>query len=381
MANETAEDLLRAETEDELEVAGGFYSGIYPSQAIRDAIERREIVSLVEIGEELIQPASLDLRLGEVAYRVRASFLPGAGSRVQEKVDALQMHRLDLTKGAVLEKGCVYIVPLLEALDLRRDVSGLCNPKSSTGRLDVFARVITDYGVNFDRLPAGYHGPLFAEVSPRTFSVQLKTEDRLVQLRLQQGVPPIADQSEITGEHHTQKKRKQNWVPFTVDVHGREDDGLVGYKAKKHAGLIDFRKIDYYEPSDYWDPVYALQGSGIVLDPDDFFILASKETVRVPPDFAAEMVAYDPLVGEFRVHYAGFFDPGFGEDAEGGQGARAVLEVRTHEVPFLIEDGQTVGRLVYDRMKAVPDKLYGSAIGSSYQNQGLRLGKHFKAPK
>lgn len=379
MANETAEDLLR---EDDPETsASGFYSGIYPSQAIREAIARHEIVSLTEITEEMIQPASLDLRLGDVAYRVRASFLPGARSKVQEKIDALEMHQLDLRSGAVLEKGCVYIVPLLEALDLRRDVSGLCNPKSSTGRLDVFARVITDYGVNFDRLPAGYHGPMFAEVSPRTFSVKLQTGDRLVQLRLQQGVPPIADQAEITGVQHSQKKRKQNWIPFTVDVAGRESDGLVGYKAKKHAGLIDFRKIGHYDPREYWDPVYALSGSGIVLDPDDFFILASKEKVRVPPDHAAEMVAYDPLVGEFRVHYAGFFDPGFGEDSEGGEGSRAVLEVRTHEVPFLIEDGQIVGRLVYDRMKAVPDKLYGTSIGSSYQAQGLRLGKHFKDPK
>ncbi|HTZ36958.1 MAG TPA: 2'-deoxycytidine 5'-triphosphate deaminase [Stellaceae bacterium] len=372
-------------------------TGLLPSQMLRGAIKLgHDIVSvpsaLGPIGEDQIQPASLDLRLGEVAYRVRASFLPGARHTVKEKLEQLAMHRVDLTAGTVLERDCVYIVPLLEMAALPRRTSAAANPKSSTGRLDVFARVITDYGTEFDRVRDGYKGPLYAEVSPRAFSIVVRTGSRLVQLRLRRGSPLFRDtalrrlhaESPLVEppEDGAAGSTIRNGLVFTVDVTGQGGDGHVGYKARRHTGVVDVDKVDHYDPNDFWEPVYAQRGPGdppgLVLDPNDFYILASREAVVVPPDHAAEMLPYDTFVGEFRVHYAGFFDPGFGAAEAGGSGSRAVLEVRSHEVPFLIEHGQTMGRLVYEPLIARPDRLYGGGIGSSYQNQGLALSKHFK---
>jgi dCTP deaminase len=370
-------------------------TGLLPSQMLRGLIALgHELTSLAPIGEDQIQPASLDLRLGEVAYRVRASFLPGARNTVKEKLDQLSMHSIDLTGGTVLERNCVYIVPLLEVTALPRRTTAAANPKSSTGRLDVFARIITDYGTEFDRLRDGYKGPLYAEISPRSFSVVVRTGSRLVQLRIRRGSPifrdtalrrlhaesPLVELPEDDGAPASQAIR--NGLVFTVDAMGQPDTGLIGYKARRHTDVIDVDRVDAYDPADFWEPVYARRGSrdpsGLVLDPNDFYILASREAVVVPPDHAAEMLPYDTFVGEFRVHYAGFFDPGFGAAEAGGQGSRAVLEVRSHEVPFLIEHGQTMGRLVYEPLIARPDRLYGGGIGSSYQNQGLALSKHFK---
>jgi dCTP deaminase len=362
-----------------------FSTGILPSQALRDAIAAGEVGAGVPIGDGQIQPASIDLRLGPVAYRVRASFLPGARSTVAEKIEAFQMYRIDLDDGAVLERHCVYIVPLIETLSLKKRTSAIANPKSSTGRLDVFARLITDNGTEFDRVREGYKGPLFAEISPRAFSIRVKTGTRLMQLRIRRGSPPATDAALrrlqeqmplVDGEQGTDAIK--NGLAFTVDCSGQFEGGIVGYRARRHAGLIDVERIGHYDPLDFWEPVRAMDGRGIILDPNDFYILASKEAVMVPADHAAEMLAYDTRVGEFRVHYAGFFDPGFGVVETGGAGSRAVLEVRSHEVPFLIEDGQVVGRLIYERLTARPDKLYGTPIGSSYQRQGLALGKQFK---
>jgi dCTP deaminase len=365
-------------------------TGLLPSQMLREAVALgREIVSPQPIGDDQIQPASIDLRLGDVAYRVRASFLPGARASVRDKLDLLSMHRIDLTQGAVLEKDCVYIVPLLEFLSLRKRTSAAANPKSSTGRLDVFARVITDHGTEFDRIREGYKGPLFAEISPRAFSILVRTGSRLVQLRIRRGSPGFSDTAlrrlhEEVGLVETPAgsppgpQTIRNGLAFTVDVGGDKATGIVGFKARRHTDVIDVDRSFYYDPRDFWEAVYSRRGEGIVLDPNDFYILASREAVVVPPDHAAEMLPYDTFVGEFRVHYAGFFDPGFGAPETGGAGSRAVLEVRSHEVPFLIEDGQIVGRLVYERLITRPDKLYGSPIGSSYQRQGLALSKHFK---
>ena len=365
-------------------------TGLLPSQMLREAAALgREIVSPQPIGDDQIQPASIDLRLGEVAYRVRASFLPGARASVRDKLDLLSMHRIDLTQGAVLEKDCVYIVPLLEYVALRKRTSAAANPKSSTGRLDVFARVITDHGTEFDRIREGYKGPLFAEISPRAFSILVRTGSRLVQLRIRRGSPGFSDTAlrrlhEEVGLVETPAgsppgpQTIRNGLAFTVDVGGDKATGIVGFKARRHTDVIDVDRSFYYDPRDFWEAVYSRRGEGIVLDPNDFYILASREAVVVPPDHAAEMLPYDTFVGEFRVHYAGFFDPGFGAPESGGAGSRAVLEVRSHEVPFLIEDGQIVGRLVYERLITRPDKLYGSPIGSSYQRQGLALSKHFK---
>jgi dCTP deaminase len=361
-------------------------TGILPSQALREAIEiGREITASEPIDPHQIQPASLDLRLGSVAYRVRASFLPGRHETVEQKLARYAMYPLDLTAGAVLERHCVYIVPLLESVALRKRTSAIANPKSSTGRLDVFARLLTDQGTEFDQVREGYRGPLYAEISPRAFSVKVRKGTRLMQLRVRRGSPQPSDAA-LRRLHETSalvdvaESDIKRGLAFTVDVAGEAWDGLVGYRARRHAGLIDTDLINHYDPLDFWEPVHARKDQGLVLDPNDFYILASKEAVVVPPDHAAEMLPYDTLVGEFRVHYAGFFDPGFGSAETGGTGSRAVLEVRAHEVPFLIEDGQIVGRLVYERLTARPDKLYGTPIGSSYQRQGLALGKQFKRP-
>ena len=369
-------------------VTAGTGMGILPCQAISALWRDGEITASRPLIEGQIQPSSLDLRLGEVAYRVRASFLPGSGNSMAQKIERFTMHAIDLTQGAVLERGCVYIVPLLERLALPERLSAIANPKSSTGRLDVFTRLITDGASEFDRVEAGYHGPLYAEIAPRTFSILARTGGRLNQLRLRRGEHRLSD-AELTRLHqrtplvHAQAGMENiaGGIALTVDLEGTGGTGaLIGYKARPHSPLIDIDKIGHYDPADFWEPIYAGTGSysGLVLNPDDFYILASREAVSVPPDYAAEMVAYDTLVGEFRVHYAGFFDPGFGWAEAGGAGTRAVLEVRSHDVPFLLEHGQTVGRLAYERLTAKPDRIYGQGIGSNYQKQTLALAKQFR---
>src|SRR5690349_13700370 len=373
-------------------------TGLLPAQMLRASVRGGgEVLASEPIGDDQIQPASIDLRLGAVAYRVRASFLPGARASVADKLAMLSMHRIDLTGGAVLEKDCVYIVPLLEHLALKKRMSALANPKSSIGRLDVFARVITDQGIEFDRVREGYKGPLYAEISPRAFSILARTGSRLVQLRVRRGSPLFRDTAlrrlhaetplveaprENAAEGDADAGAIRNGLAFTADVAGERSGGVVGYKARRHTDLIDVDRIDHYDPRDFWEPVYPHHGpngpDGVVLDPYDFYILATREAVVVPPDHAAEMVPYDATVGEFRVHFAGFFDPGFGSIEAGGVGSRAVLEVRSHEVPFLIEHGQIVGRLLYEPLITRPDRLYGRDIHSSYQGQGLALSKHFK---
>lgn len=360
-------------------------TGILPSQELeRLAKLSREISAIEPIQDDQFQPASIDLRLGSMAYRVRASFLPGKNATVKQKLADLAMHEMDIANGGVLERGCVYIVPLLESLALKYRLSGMGNPKSSTGRLDIFTRLITDYGVEFDRVPEQYRGPLYAEVSPRTFSVLVRKGSRLNQLRIRRGKPPVADErlKQLQKVHglveSVSEEDIRNGVPVTVDVAGRMTGGLIGYKAKSHAGLIDIDKTRHYDVLDFWDPVYTPRQGGLVLDPEDFYILASRESIRVPPMYAAEMFAYDALVGEFRVHYAGFFDPGFGQPGTNGETSRAVLEVRSFEVPFVIEDGQVVGRLAFEQLTEQPTRVYGSALNSSYQGQGIALSRHFR---
>ena len=375
---------VRGATEDDSDAAVRT-TGILPSQDLEYLVRvTREILPLEPIQDDQYQPASLDLRLGPVAYRVRASFLPGKDATVKDKLEDLAMHKMDISNGAVLERGCVYIVPLLEGLSLRKRTSAMGNPKSSTGRLDIFTRLITDYGTEFDRVRAQYSGPLYAEVSPRTFSVLVRKGSRLSQIRIRRGNPPSSDGAmrRLQAEHQVVASISgddiRNGVPVTVDVQGDKPGGIIGYKARSHAGLIDIDKIRHYEVLDYWEPVCSPRRGGLVLDPADFYILASREAVKVPPTHAAEMMAYDTLVGEFRVHYAGFFDPGFGHPDAGGEGSRAVLEVRSFGVPFVIEHGQVVGRLEYEPLTARPARLYGSGVKSSYQRQGIALSKHFK---
>lgn len=354
--------------------------GVLPDRAIRDLIAQGAITADVPVEAGQIQPASLDLRLGAVAYRVRASFLAGRGRSLAERIDEFCMHRIDLTGGAVLEKGCVYVVPLLEGLALPADVTAVANAKSSTGRLDLLTRAITDGGVEFDRIPAGYRGPLYAEICPRSFSVLVRPGMRLNQIRFRCGQSVLSD-AELSALHAETPLVDgapviSEGLGFSVDL-GPRAGGIVGYRAKPHTGLIDLDRIGHYDPADFWEEVRAQDGS-LILDPGAFYILVSREAVTIPPDHAAEMAPYLAMVGEFRVHYAGFFDPGFGHLDARGQGARGVLEVRCHEAPFVLEDGQVVGRLVYERMAARPDRLYGAGIASNYQGQGLKLSKHFR---
>ena len=374
-------------------------AGVLSSQEILELINKNAITSENGIEKDLIQPASIDLRLGIKAWRVPASFLPGKGNKVSSRLKDLAMHEFSLIDGAVLECGCVYIVKLLENVSLTDNLTGIANPKSSTGRLDVFTRLIVDGAMEFEHIPAGYQGPLYAEISPRTFSVLVRTGSRLNQLRLRRGQSFTSDKEMEILQEHVGLVRNQdninlpdkikNGVPLSVDLVG--ENGLIGYKARKHSMLIDIDKPNHYKRELFWEKITVEdllyqggdyqnknnQGS-LILSPDAFYILASKEYVSVPSKYAAEMRAYDTKVGEFRAHYAGFFDPGFGLTELGASKTKAVLEVRSHDVPFLIEQDQTVCRLVYEPMANVPSILYGEAGSSNnYQAQGLKLAKHF----
>lgn len=330
--------------------------GILPSQSIDELIAAGAIAADTPFDADQVQPASLDLRLGSRVWRVRASFLPGHGRKVADRIADVAMHELDLVAGAVLEKGCVYIAELQERLALPPGVSARANPKSSTGRVDVFVRLLSDGTPAFDDVAEGYHGPTYIEIAPQTFSVLVRRGTRLNQLRLKRGAP--------------ERLRIEN---VGVDL----SDGIAGFRARRHAPVVDLDRENGHDPKQYWEPLIPQNGQ-LLLDPGEFYILASKQAVEIPVLEAAEMTPIDPSVGEFRVHYAGFFDPGFGTDEAHGKGSRGVLEVRSHETPFILEDGQTVARLVYEPLTDRPTKLYGD-LGSHYQKQGLKLSKHFRA--
>lgn len=373
--------------------------GIYPVQVLK-ALEQSRIITSDEetIQENQYQPNSLDLRLGSVAFRVRSSFLP-ENETVAEKVEKLSQHSFSIEDGAILEPNCIYIIPLQERLDLRLlrniymndipRITGKTNPKSSTGRLDIFTRVITDYSHRFEEIRTGYSGPIYLEVVPKTFPIRIKRGQRLNQLRLRNQETLLMD-SEILTVHsdspllfhedgtplRLDELKVGNGLFMSVSLQG-EDDEIIGYKAKKHRDLIDLDKIGHYSVEDYWDPIYARNNDYFILEPEAFYIFASKERCRIPEHLAAEMVPYDTGSGELRTHYAGFFDSGFGGNIN-DKGAKAVLEVRSHDVPFLIEDGQTFFRMVFERNAIIPDFVYGKEINSNYQGQGLKLGKHFK---
>ena len=361
-------------------------SGILPAQAIRQLIADKSLLLSHPPSARQLQPASIDLRLGASAYRVRASFLPGPGNTVASKLDDLKLHMIDLSVPAVLETGCVYIVPLLESLALPPAIAATTNPKSSTGRLDVFTRVIADGSGAFDQIAAGYRGPLYAEICPQTFPILVREGSTLSQIRFRTG-HPIETDANLAKLHQEYTLVSggvddiANGIALSVDLAG-DKNGLVGYRAKRHTGIVDVDAPGSCAIADYWEPIHVdankSRSHRLILDPDQFYILASKEAVHVPPTHAAEMMPFNPLVGEFRVHYAGFMDPGFGHAAAGGSGARVVLEVRSHTVPFILEHGQTIGRLVYERMTEVPEILYGRELKSNYQGQHLKLSKHFR---
>jgi dCTP deaminase len=361
-------------------------TGIIPYQGLNALMNEGAIAAIPAILPEQVQPASLDLRLGQRAYRVRASFLPGPEASVMDRVRQLDgMPPIDLSEGAVLEKGAVYVVELAEHLRLTGDYFGMANPKSSTGRLDVLTRLITDRAVAFDKVERGYKGPLYLEIAPLTFSVVVRRGTRLNQLRLQRGSSSVA-QSEIQRLYESGQLAKvdgklaplrDGLVPVTVDLKGAGPGSIVGYKARKNSRKIDADQVRYYDPNEFWDEIKATDGH-LNLDQGDFYILASREEIGVPPHLAAEMVPYDTASGEFRVHYAGFFDPGFGWNAGAG-GSKAVLEVRSYGVSFTLEHGQIVGWLDYRQVATGrTDQRYGEGLKSNYQGQGVALAKHFK---
>ena len=355
-------------------------TGVCSNQQIEAMIARDEIIARSDVLSSQIQPASLDLRLGTKAYRIRASFLAGEGRAVRNRLAEFEMHRFDITEGAVLEKGCVYLVPLMESVALSDDTGAATNAKSSTGRLDLLTRTIIDGGTEFDRIPAGYTGPLYAEICPRSFSVLVRPGMCLNQIRFHKG-QAILNDAQLTALHNEVSLVDgpaviQDGLGFSVDLQLPGSD-IVGYRAKPHAGVIDLGRTGQYDPQEYWEEVHARNGC-IILDPGAFYILASRESIHIPPMYAAEMAPYLAMAGEFRVHYAGFFDPGFGHAAAGGTGSRGVLEVRCHEAPFALEHGHIVGRLLYEEMAMMPTQLYGAGIASNYQGQCLKLSKHFR---
>jgi dCTP deaminase len=365
--------------------------GLFARQQIRVMIQRGMIDAIADIEEAQLQPASLDLRLGSRAFRIRASFLPGRDKRVRDQLEDQQYDELDLAEGAVLERHCVYLVELQEFVRLQPSISGIANPKSSTGRLDVFIRLITDNAEVFDTVEGGYAGPLYAEISPRSFSIKVRKGSRLNQIRFrrrnsQQNSydPVLLGDRELRDLHRESMLvdgeptiRKGLVLRVGLSASSLEQE-VVGYRAQTFTNTIDIDKIGEYDYRDYWEPLLARDQNRLILDPQQFYILASKERLHIPPHLAAEMIPIDPSMGEFRVHYAGFFDPGFGFSEHGHPGSRAVLEVRSHETPFTLEDGQIVGRLAYENLVEPPDVLYGQTAVSNYQGQGLKLSKHFR---
>ncbi|HEY5047161.1 MAG TPA: 2'-deoxycytidine 5'-triphosphate deaminase [Rhizomicrobium sp.] len=369
------------------------YSGVIAYQGLREMVRRGELVAASEIARDQFQPASLDLRLGRRAWRVRASFLPGADATVMERI--AQLHdredspEIDLSEGAVFEKGIVYVVELLEHVKLTDSLTGVANPKSSTGRVDVLVRLIADRATAFDRIERKYEGPLYLEVAPQAFSIVVRQGVRLNQLRFQRGsltglpttipggVQELYAKGQLVKSDGALLPLRGNLVPLTVDLKGDGSGAIVGYKARKTTNTINLEKICHYDPRDFWEKISDIDGR-LYLDRGEFYILATREDVGVPPWLAAEMVPYDSASGEFRVHYAGFFDPGFGWNGR-AQGSRAVLEVRSYGVSFLLEHGQTVGWLSYSRLcGGSSDLVYGADIASNYQGQTIALAKHFR---
>jgi dCTP deaminase len=359
-------------------------SGLIPRQRLQALIRNRKLVQApADIDETQIQPASVDLRLGAKAYRVRASFLPGRAKTVEEQLATLMDDEINIERGAVLEKGCVYVVELQEYLNLPETISGLANPKSSTGRLDIFTRMIADRSDVFDSVRGPYEGKIFAEISPCSFSIRVRKGSRLNQIRFRQRNPAKKDTSKFSLSDADLLKRHveqplvdgeimlRNGLILSIDLTGESNRPLIGYRAQRYSGVVDVDEVGKYDARDFWEPMQVRSDRKLILDPHQFYILASRERVQIPQDLAAEMVPIDPMMGEFRVHYAGFFDPGFGATAEGRPGSRAVLEVRSHEVPFALEHGQAVGRLDYEPLAEVPDILYGQHKTSHYQGQSL----------
>lgn len=372
-------------------------TGVLPDHELRGAIRDGWIKAALPITDAQVQPASLDLRLGTVAYQLRASFLPGEAAvltRLHQSDLAdldLVIDRVSLVPSATLQRRSVYLVPLVESLRLPRTVRGRCNPKSTTGRLDIFTRVITDGSARFDEIRAGYDGPLYLEVSPQSFPVRVQAGISLNQLRLLCGRTAVPDAALARLYRETpflydddDRPVPLEGVTFNdglcmgVDLSGRATGGIIGYRAHPNPPVVDVSRVNFYDSAEYWEPIKRPTRDCFILEADRFYILASKERIRVPPAFAAEMVVYDAGAGEIRTHYAGFFDPGFGYGDGSLLGTKVVMEVRAREVPFMVYDGQTSFKVWFERLRSHPERVYGAGIGSSYQHQALTLSKQFR---
>lgn len=367
--------------------------GVLSYQIIKRYVTENKIYSKKKIEDWQIQPNTLDLRLGNIGYRVRTSFL-SVDSAVSKKIGDYVMYEINLAQGAILEKGCVYVIPLMESLNLPNDIYGKTNPKSSVGRLDVFTRVISDANYRYNAISEGYQGKLYVEISPISFTIKVKEGDSINQLRLLKGNNVRLSDSELKAWYRKMPllyNEKGKAIPlsktiFSDGLHMRIDlkyskkKRVIGFKSKKNSTVIEISKRNYYPIDHFWERLYSDNKSSLILQPEEFYIFASKERVVIPPGLCGEVIPYDPENGEMRVHYAGFFDSGFGHvrSQQGYVGAKAVLEIRPHDVPFLIEDGQIIFRMVFDKNNVRPDHLYGHGIKSSYQCQDLKLSKHFK---
>ena len=367
--------------------------GVLPDHELRAAVEAGWIMARVALADEQFQPASLDLRLGPVAYQLRASFLPFRET-VSDRLDGdadLVIDRLSLTDGATLQRGSVYLVPLLESLALPAGTRGRSNPKSTTGRLDIFTRVITDRTPRFDEIAPGYRGGLYLEVSPQSFPVRVQAGASLNQLRLLVGESATSDRvlrdlyrdapllfDDDDRPVPLERASFNDGLCMGVDLSGRATGGIIGYRAHPNPPAVDLARVGHYDPAEFWEPIKRPSRDAYILEANRFYILVSKERIRVPPDYAAEMVVYDAGAGEIRTHYAGFFDPGFGFGDGSVLGTKVVMEVRAREVPFLVYDGQITFKVWFERLRSHPTRVYGVGLRSSYQHQTLSLSKHFK---
>ncbi|MAD33121.1 MAG: 2'-deoxycytidine 5'-triphosphate deaminase [Planctomycetes bacterium] len=362
--------------------------GILVHQQIRALIEAGALASTPAIAPTQIQPASLDLRLSTRGFRVRSGFLP-ENCRVADRLEEMTLYPFDLTDGAVLEKGHCYIIPLLERIEKPLKHTVRANPKSSTGRLDLFTRVLADRCGRFETVPPGYTGPLYLEIVPRSFPVRVRTGLSLCQIRFSDGEASLTD-DELRAEHErapllfddagqplpVEDLRLDNGLMMGIATRcDRDIRGPIGYVARRYTAVLDMSEEAGHDMDAYFQPISEPQRGQLIVEPEEFYIFASKERVRIPAHLAAEMVAYDVGIGELRTNYAGFFDNGFG----GATGTRAVLEVRPHDVPFLLEDGQVFFKLDFFRTQEHPEVIYGDQrLSSHYQGQALKLSKHFR---
>ena len=329
-----------------------------------------------------IQPSSLDLTLSEECYEIEASFL-SPNHNIRDKLNNIINKKIDLNEVYIFKKNITYIVRLNEKLNLKNDIFGKCNPKSSTGRLDIFCRAILNFSDEYEKIPLNYNGEIFLEITPRSFNIALIKGDSLNQMRLIYQNHDYVDDESLHNFHNidpiifdefgnTNVADISSGLKISVDL--KKINKTSAYIAKDNAPVLHYDKINSHKVADFWDTIKT-KDDYLIIKPGKFYILKSKQKIRIPKTMAGEMKPYDTGIGDFRVHYAGFFDPGFGDPF----GSYAVLEVKTNEVPFILNDGQVIAKIQYEKLNKETKVVYGSNIKSNYQNQELALSKHFEA--